>query len=396
MLLLSCVRAVFVDEAMKIRRLWRLGGLLLFIGAGGSVAHAQYARTLEGLVNRPTRNAPSETVGGRFTRSGTQPLESTRGANVSMFGQRPLPSRAGMNRYDYGQAADLTDVGVQSDLQRLWGPTYFDFLSRAMRNRSGEISSISGLNRAVSINLPLPGQPIGGLPALSACAYTPRPATNRFEDLLGLQPAEPEQTLRMAPSLAERLDLRSDEAAVRAAAEGAALFKQGTREAADPQTGEYRECPECPAALGHAVQVLRMANDLDQAAGLPSLLVVHAALAQERPLAAASALLKALHREPNLLAGRGRTLDPYFGDVERDGQRSALLTAQMRRFARLGEFNTTSPVAFALQAYCAWRLGDASSVRASLSKLDELLPGVDEAEAAEFHGLATALRDALP
>jgi hypothetical protein len=381
---------------MNRRYVWSVASGLCVIGACLPAARAQHARKLEGLLNRPASNSPSQTIGGQFTASAARPLESTHGPNVSMFGQRPLPSRASMRSYAYGASLGLGQLGFQSDLADLTGGSALNVVSRAMRTRGAEISAISGLSRAVNINLPLPGELIGGVPALSACAYTPRPATNRFEDLLGLLPATPEGPQRTVPSVAERLDARTSDVAARAASEGAALFKAGTQESPDPETLEYQTCVDCPSKLGNAIQQLRMANDLDSQAGLPSLLIVHAALEQGRPLAASDALVEALRRDPKLLTGAGRTLDRYFGDVEREGDRSDFLAAQMRRYARLGEFNPTSPPAFALQAYCAWRLGDAVSARAALSKLDELMPGVDEADATGLHGFATALRGALP
>jgi hypothetical protein len=380
---------------MNRRHLWILGAGLSLAAAGSLPAQAQYGHTLSSLVNRPTTNSPSQVLGGTYTRAATRPLESTRGNNVSMFGQRPLPTRAGMRDYTRNRSLGLTDVGTQTNLADFSAGSYFDVLSRAMRDRSGDISAISGLNQAMSINLPLPGQDIGGVPSLGACAYTPRPATNRFQDLLGLQPPAPEGPCQMAPSVAERLDARSSELAARATADGAAFFKAGTEELPD-QAGNYQKCPDCPSKLGQAVQVLRMANDLDEQSGLPSLLIAHAALEQNRPLVASSALLDALRRDPHLFTGSGQALDRYFGDVEQEGGRSALLTAQMRRYARLGEKNPTSPPAFALQAYCAWRLGDMVSARDSLDRLDELIPSVDESEAADLHGLASALRRALP
>ncbi len=380
---------------MNRRHLWKLA-IVCVIGACWPTAQAQYARTLNSLLSRPSTNSPSLLLGGTYTREQVRPLESTRGANVGLFGQRPLPSRTSMRSYGYGQTLGLTQVGHQSDLADFAGASYFDVLSRAMRDRGSEISAISGLTRVTNINLPLPGVGIGGVPALSACAFTPRPETSRFQDLLGLRPVAPESPGPMAPSLAERLAARSNERAALAAQEAATLFKEGTQEAPDPVTDEYRKCLDCASKLGRAMQQLRMANDLDPEAGLPSLLLAHAALAQNRPLLASDALLDALRRDPNVLTGAGQTLDRYFGDVEREGDRSAFLTAQMRRYARLVEYNPNSPPAFAIQAYCAWRLGDMASARAALSKLDEMIPGTDEIEAADLHGFATALRGILP
>jgi hypothetical protein len=357
-------------------------------------APAQYARKLEGLLDRPSTLSPSQTIGGTYTYGTVRPLASTRGNNVALFSQRGLPQRRDLRDGHFTAALSYSQLGIQDDAGALGRGSFFDLMRAATRDRSGDISVISGLNGAMNLNIPLPNSSIGQVPSLSACAYTPRAVTTRFDDLLGLRPAEPATAAVELPSLAERLDARTGDVASWAEREGLALFKEGTQEVRDSQTGLLEKCPDCPDKLARAVQRLRMASDLNRASALPPLLMAHAALEQERPLMASNELLRALRRDPQAFATARENFDRYFGDVEGEGGRSMFLAAQMRRYVRMGDYkeNENSPFAFALEAYCAWRLGEVGVARAALDRLDELATSGGEGEAEALHGFAAALR----
>ncbi len=379
---------------MNRRGLWMAGaGLCLAVCL--SPAKGQYARKLEGLIDRPSAKSPSEFIGGNYTREGARPLGATRGVNVTLMGQTRLPSRASMRSYRFNQGLSYGQLGLQEDAEAAMRLSFFDVMSSATRNRDGELGLVSGLNRALSLNLPVPNVPIGGVPALSACAYTPCPPTTRFDDLLGLVPGDLKEAGPVVPGVAERLEARTSDVATWAEREGVALFKGGTQEMRDPQTGRYEKCPDCADKLARAVQRLRMAIDLDPQAALPSLLLAHLSLEQDRPLVASSELMAALRRDPNLLSGEGGSLDRYFGDAEGAGGRSAFLATQMRRYVRMGEYNPSWPVAHALEAYCAWRLGEVGSARAALARVDELAPSADEGEAEMLRNFSATLRAVL-
>lgn len=380
---------------MNSRRLFLCGVGLILIGLPLPAAVSQYARKLEGLVDRPTTNAPSALLGGTYTRQAAQPLAAARESNVALLTQRMLPSRASMRDYRYGRGLTYGQTGLMEDSAAFPRSKFFDVMTGAFRSRHEEIGFITGMNAATSLALPVPGVAPRGLPTLTASAYTPRPRTERFHDLLGLIPARSAEPLSLLPSAPERLDARTDDVALRAQREGLTLFKQGTIEQRDPRTGYFEKCLDCSDKLAAALRRLRMASDLDGHAALPVLLSVHAALEQDRPLLAASNLVEALRREPRLLLEDGAALDPFFGDATAEGERSAFLAAQMRRYARTGTFNPDSVLAYALEAYCAWRLGESGPARTALTRVEELARASTPEEAEALQVYVAGLRAAL-
>ncbi|HQL54925.1 MAG TPA: hypothetical protein PLQ87_09475, partial [Phycisphaerae bacterium] len=264
--------------------------------------------------------------------------------------------------------------------------TYYDlFMSQFDR-----IGTISGLNAARSLQLPLPGVPIGYVPALSASRYTPRAPATRFENLLGLTPVPTEPAVPLTTTVAERLEQRTAERAAQAEREGIALFKQATVDMRHPETLRFERCTDCNENLVRAMQRLRMASELDRQTAVPLLLMAHLALEQERPLQAVDDLLAALRRAQSVFTGAPGEFDAYFGDASATG-RSAFLEMQMRRYARIAELNPGSPSAQALQAYCAWRLGDSGAAQLALGQVEQLAMS-DPGRTDELLNFAAALR----
>jgi Tfp pilus assembly protein PilF len=122
--------------------------------------------------------------------------------------------------------------------------------------------------------------------------------------------------------------------------------------------------------LAEAASHLRMAESLKRDAFLPSLLLAHAALEQERPMTAVAHLTKAFERDPSFIEKR-LPIASYFGDVDERG-RSDYLESQMLRFMQIAELNPESPTAQVLSAYCAWRLGDNVRAREAAQRAQEL------------------------
>jgi len=252
----------------------------------------------------------------------------------------------------------------------------------------GQLAVISGLRSAMSIGMPLPGVAPGYIPTVDAFRYTPHPNTTQFHDLFGLVPTEapPEQKVR--GTMAERLEERLDERIRRAEKEGVALFQQATIQLRDPRTGRYEGCPDCERKLARAVQQLTLVRDLDKASFVSPLLMAHAYLEQERPGMAIDSMLRAYERNPDLLSAEGEAIDGYFGDVQDDADRSAFLQAQMRRYARIGTLNPTSPEALAMEAYCAWRLRDFIHARQVAERASEMARSREDARAGLLDFLA--------
>lgn len=373
---------------------WLRAGAGLCVLACLPVAGAQYARTLEALTRRPSEAGPSQSVGGVSTGASASPLTSTRGENVSLLNQRPLPFR-GQSRRVHSRVMSAAQGGSMPGRNRRGrGGGLAGFAGGTFRDRTGEIGMITGLTASKNLALPRPGVPVGYVPGLSASEYTPRRETTRFHDVLGLLPSAPAPLETPLGSAAERLDGYTDELVAHSELTALALFKQATIEMRDARTGRFENCTDCGDKLAHAVQRLKMVRDLTPDLGLPLLLMAHAALEQDRPMQALSQLLEAQEREKGVFSAAAEPFARYFGDADAEGRKSDYLEAQMRRYVRIAEYNPQSTTAQALQAYCAWRLGESDVARAALSQLEILVrssPGENE----ELLGFAAALRAAL-
>lgn len=365
---------------------WMLAIGLCVLGAGGSApAAAQAARlgsSLARLMDRPSLG-PSMYIGGSFTQN--PPLMATRQTTALLAptqAQFRARGRGQMSRY---AAAMMPELGMHlgGSSSVFTGPTRPD------------PAALPGLTPVRELHLPVPNVPIGYVPALTASQYTPRPATTPFQDLCGLLPP-PEEQVQMLASAPERLNVHIDDRLTRARAEALEFFKNGTRESRGPQL-RYENCEDCGAQLSSAVARLRLVRDLDRADALVVLLMMHGSLEQERPTRATQELLQAFRRAGGALFDDARELDRYFGDAAAaaDGTlRSAYLAEQMRRYSRIGTSNPDSPDAFAMQAYCAWRLGEPTETREALQQL-ELLAARNPAESEELLLYVETLRDVL-
>lgn len=368
----------------------RAGVALCVLLAVPQVLAQSRARMLENLVSRPSDRSASTSIGGQYTHSAQPPLSATqRGSSVSLFGQPALPFRTERRGSANMGMLPTAGVGLRATLG-MPRRTYYDlFMSQFDR-----IGTISGLNAARSLQLPLPGVPIGYVPALSASRYTPRAPATRFENLLGLTPVPTEPAVPLTTTVAERLEQRTAERAAQAEREGIALFKQATVDMRHPETLRFERCTDCNENLVRAMQRLRMASELDRQTAVPLLLMAHLALEQERPLQAVDDLLAALRRAQSVFTGAPGEFDAYFGDASATG-RSAFLEMQMRRYARIAELNPGSPSAQALQAYCAWRLGDSGAAQLALGQVEQLAMR-DPGRTDELLNFAAALRAVMP
>ena len=179
--------------------------------------------------------------------------------------------------------------------------------------------------------------------------------------------------------------------------DGLDLFKKATIERRDPRTKRYPNCRDCATNLDQATRLLSLVRDLDEEAYLPTLLMAHAALDEERPIVALVYLLDAFRRNPDLFSADPGSINQYFGDVADGSRRSAMLEAQMRQYVRTGELNPKSPEGQLLSAYCGWRIGDVERAREAARLAAELAPAAGEPElVARMTNFAAAVRAALP
>ncbi len=376
---------------MSIRVL--VWGAVLCIGMGLPRAAAQgYASDRGGRFNRA--QSPSGSLGGRFTGGATAALSVSRSASVSLMGQQDYSFRRSGAQTRYGSALSLTGTGLRGSFGGL----------QALPPLGGRMQAqtLSGMGAALRLDLLVPGVPTRGyLPTLDAYKYTPRAPTTHFHDVFGLVPAREVHAVAEVATMAELMEGRTQLRVERARSEGMEFFRAATREAPDPRSGVRSDCPDCRDKLARAIQRLTIVEELDRESDLPSVLIAHARLDQERPMTAFGSLLRAFGRNSELFSSNRDALGAYFGDVEGDGEdaRSAYLEGQMRRYlgigsgpaAGIGAMNPTSPEAWALEAYCAWRFGDPARAREALEEVRPLAGRLSPEHAAQLMGMVAAL-----
>ena len=355
---------------MEWRRwLWILAGASLAASLPTSLAQGEVGVR----ISRPTDYGPSEKIGGRYTREKFTPLQAPR-QNVSLWSQSDVPIRGQSRGGSYAATYSPARLG-------LLGPSMDDrgdleyTLGRTLARGEADAMLISGLQQARDLENALPGLGLRQLPALSAYLYTPRPPTTRVQDILGLAPTAPLPEGPPLGSTAERLNARTAERVEQAKEVGVQLFKQATQQVRDVRTGRYAECPDCGEKLSRAIQQLRMVRDLDDKSYLAPLLMAHAYLEQERLAQALQALMDAFRRAPDFLTlEMEHPFDRLFGDAPGEGERSAYLAAQMRRYQVISDVTTDSLDSKVLEAYCAWRLGERMRAREAVDAIEKLAP----------------------
>ena len=350
-----------------------------------------YASDRGGRISRA--QSPSATLGGRFTsRSAIEPMSVATSASVSLLGQQDLSFRRSSSRTQFGAAIPLTGTGLRGSFGGLQALPPIGSRLQAQ--------TLSGMAAATRLELLIPGVPSRSyLPTLDAYKYTPRQPTTRFNDVFGLAPSRDVGVATDLRTMPERLEAQTQRRVLRALFDGVELFRAATSVAPDPRTGRQTDCPECRDKLARAIQRLTIAEELDDESDIPLLLIAHARMGQERPMAAFDSLLRAFGRNPELFSSDQASLIEYFGDVDGDDARSAYLESQMRRYlgigfgrsAGIGAMNASSPEAWALEAYCAWRFGDSARARQALEAVVSLAPRLPSERASRLMGMVAAL-----
>jgi hypothetical protein len=359
----------------------RLGiAIVAAIGVIGCTEVALGQRGVNSIISRPTERAPSATIAGKFTRRSVPTMQST-GRQVATIGESQYQFQPGRRSVGRGAVLPSVQFGLQTPVMRSGGETMisgFQSPTRWMR-------SVAGLGTY--------GRP---LPTLDAHLFTPQSKMSEFQAYFGLSAPEPTDQARPKP-LPERMSDRLDIEVQRARDQALSLFRDATVEARelDPATGisQYPNCRDCMENLARAVNRLLLVRDLDKEDHVAPLLLVHALLEQERPLAAASQLVRTWARNPTIL-NEDAEIDRYFGDVGGEEGHSEYLAAQMQRYVRLGEFNPGAPEASAVEAYCAWRLGDLARARAAAERAYALELEAEEKDIAllQFAEAMSAIR----
>ncbi len=355
-------------------------------GGGGRMAR----------MNRPSEQTGSSVLGGQYTRNSVfRTLDST-SRQVSLLGADKFQYMRGRNRSggDRPNVMPASQFGLYNNLAEPGGLP----LSWAA-DRTGEVSALSGLQGAPGFYTALPGYRAQEVPAMNAFLYTPRTKSTPFDNFFGLTPTPPElqpgaPTIK---SVAAQMEVQTEKRVRQAERDGLDLFKRATVERLDYRTRRYPNCRDCAANLDQAIRLFTMVRDLDKEAYLPTLLMAHAALEEERPIMASVYLLDAFRRNPGLFSADPGSISQYFGDVAEGSNRSTVLEAQMRQYVRTGELNPESPEGQLLSAYCGWRIGDTERAREAARLAAELAPAAGEPDlVARMANFAAAVRAALP
>lgn len=334
-------------------------------------AHAQTGQTAG--VSRAGR--PSDLVGrtgGVYTRGGLDSMQRQRaisdlslrlgtpegtfrrGGMTSMMGDARITGPISRDpfpliRYSYSGSSHRYTPG-RSYLQRS-DPT------------SSTIASISGLNAATNFFTPEGGWGYMGPPIPSTVIGAPvEKSTNSFRAFFGLtDPPDPpvgDAEPRRAPPSDVSVAIQED-LAVRVIfhmQSGIALFRSGTVVRGD--------AIERAGKIARAMSIFETIKVQDRLDWLAPCLSFHAALEREQSYIAIRNLVELCKRYPRYFFDRP-DITTYFGEAE-------FYRAQMRRFRQAGQYNPTSPEAYAIEAYSAWALNDAPRARQALARLAEL------------------------
>jgi len=240
--------------------------------------------------------------------------------------------------------------------------------------RRYQLSTISGLSSAISYGTPLTRAQWNYLPAPTTPLYVAKPQPSVFHEFFGLRPSEPPETeLDATPieSLAAIMEEDTQQRVREVESRAQEYFRQATR----------AEVENRQEKLARAIYLFQSVYDLDKEAYLPSLLTIHAAIERDQLMLASRALFTTVRRRPEVF-GEQPDIREYFGDPSR-------LETQARKYLRIGDDNPEIPQAYALQAYCAWVLGDRARATQALRLADENSRGEPE------HGRIRAFKAAL-
>ena len=217
-----------------------------------------------------------------------------------------------------------------------------------------QLASASRLTASQRLTVPLNGLASSAVRIPAQSFYITAPAGNAYDDFFGLTPVDTSPARQPTPdenwlSLLER---QNAEQALLKTRQALAKFKTATQAQVERRYD----------VLAEAQSALRLARDLDSQAYIPSLLLLHLALEKNQVLAAIAQLETAVARNPSLFVDKV-DLRPYFGDP-------MVLENTSRARLRIGDLHS-SPSAYALQAYCAWVLGDQMRISEALARMNE-------------------------
>lgn len=323
---------------------------------------------------------PSDTVGrtgGVYTR---ESLESTQHQRaISDLSSRLSTSTSQFRRGGLSTLSD--DARITGPITRdpftLLGPNqsvgvrrYTPGLSymQRMDPTANSAANISGLAWSMNLYTPEGGWGYNGPPNPEQFfGDAPQKSSDPFRAFFGLTdpPAEKEpQTESTREPVTDLALAIQDEMANRIQQHlqsGVVLFKAGTASRGDPI--------EKATKLARAMSIFDTVKIQDRASWVAPCLLFHTALDREQSFVAIRNLVELCKRYPRYFLDRP-DITQFFGDAE-------AYRNQMRRYRQAGQYNPTSPEAFAIEAYCCWALNDTPRAKQALAKVAELSSGTD-------------------
>lgn len=265
---------------------------------------------------------------------------------------------------------------------------------------------LSGLDEALSLDLPIIPMLGTRLPPLTSSLYTPQPDRTPFQARFGMVPASDLSTAGTGLSTAESINAHTVDRLAVLRDEGLILFRRATQPGLD-QSSERRNA--LSASIGKLAIVLDMSTDVlgkepveeslttapkeTAQLAVPAFLLAHASLEQDRGLRAMEYLAAAIRLSPESLNGSGETIARYYGDVDENG-RSARLERQMREFSAIWEKYRENPEANLVSAYCQVRLADWQRVEEFLDRAATALADANRPPSDIYRVLSAAMRAA--
>lgn len=331
-----------------------LGLAVVLLLGTGSTAYGQFRTS---FVSRPSEQGPSSRigrVGGRATQLSVMEI----GARAPGGGAaRPIIGTFGLGSdpepFDLPRAVLPSRVGRSFPWNRRAPLVGF-----GGRYSEVDMRMVSGLDTALSLSLPLLGVESPRVRPAPMNYVPPPAAPSPFHEFFQLRPApeaqEPAGQLEPSKTLAERLADWNERTVDLTMARALRAFKTAT----SPGAVAPRE------EMARAVSMLEGLRAVRRDDYVPDLLLLHAALARSQIATAGRHLLELVLRRPAFFQERPDVAS-YFGDPK-------LLEEQMNAYVRVGDENPHAPEAQALQAYCAFILGDTSRVRLTLDAMSKL------------------------
>ncbi|TWT39978.1 hypothetical protein RAS1_43680 [Phycisphaerae bacterium RAS1] len=349
------------------------------------------------VLNRPSAQAPSSFVGlvgglntGRF---GTDVRR-----NRSQLAPSPISTYNAFRGAQRGRAPDAylprevlsrdpARLGERINTMSFYGTRSANvarspiFAVRRGIPSGAQLASLSGLAEVVSLDRPLGGRlygDFGELRQLRTLARSTDEPVN-VDRALGLAQPDSNEPRPVGATVAETIEARIALRLERSQKDACELFKQAT----------LHDAPLRDDQLGAACRMLETVRSMDPKAHLAPLLIAHASLVRGRINVAIAALVDAANRNPEDFAKMGEVAS-YYGD-------RAVFDETMRIYVRIRSGSGESPMASALEAYCAMALGDhvrATSALDTAEKLENERMGGEKRSSALplVHALRAAMR----